>query len=251
MHLANQPVWLFGHLYERPNRPAYDGEKGGKLIRTRAYAQHENRQTTKGSIIIDKKGDAKATLKRSYAGICIQNHGFSQVLQKPDSERRKWLADYSEWGNLSLNQLNCRPLSSEEAPKTGFEADFDLQNAATANANRLFYAPFAHYTITDVNLPDQKRKTNIRIPFGFTDVDSLHIVFPKNHTPEKTPKDIDLQTPYGTYSRRILPDEDGFLFIRKFTLNKGEYPPQEYPGFRAFFKQVQKHDKQKMVVIER
>lgn len=61
-----------------------------------------------------------------------------------------------------------------------------------------------------------------------------------------------MATDFGIYKRFTQPIEEGkYLVKREFVLHKGVYSPKQYDDFRNFIKDVQKYDRQKMVMVNK
>ncbi|MGK0391551.1 MAG: hypothetical protein ACI94Y_004318, partial [Maribacter sp.] len=67
---------------------------------------------------------------------------------------------------------------------------------------------------------------------------------------EKNVKETKIDTKFGSYSLSSKATEGNKIVIeRRFELNDGEFPAEEYVAFADFLKKVRKADKQKMALV--
>lgn len=257
--MAEDTIWLectsqtnpFGYmgLFTSDRKALLIDETGGKVIRTKAYSETENLQLTTAEVLLDKKGSAKASVKRLYTGIEIENDNFQGMLLKTKEEQDKWFIDELEWGNFAVNNYNLQGLTQDVIPVTGFEAEINIISMAVNSANRLFIKP-AHFTdISYIDVKGKGRKKDVVIKYPYSQFDTLFYKFPDAYHIEKGLKDVELSTEFGTYMRKVEVNEEGFRYIRKFVIRKGKYAPEKYAPFREFIREVQKYDRQKVVVV--
>ena len=84
-------------------------------------------------------------------------------------------------------------------------------------------------------------------------IDTLEVSFPEGFMPEASLSDVLFDSDFGAYERIInkSDSENKYLLIRKFSLKAGEYQKEDYQEFREFVRSVQKHDRQRMVLLNK
>ncbi len=222
-------------------------EEGGELVRTKSYSAIENNQSDNIYIELNNDGTAIANLNREVSGVQIENNGFLKMLNKQPSEQKKWLYDLLDWGGISVDTFNLLPVTGSEVPHCGFEASNQVQRAASLMGGRLFFKPGQFYEGISFELADKKRVRPIVVQNPFSQADNLWIKYPEGYEIEKDLKEIDLESSFGHYKRRLLKKEDHCLLEREFVLKKGVYPVEAYHEMRLFIRKCQKYDRQKMV----
>lgn len=226
-------------------------ENDAIIVKTKGYSPEENLQATFATINIEKDGSASAEIRRTYSGLEISNNGFSASALMGATEQSKWFYDSHKWGDLKLNSLSLTPLSNEVVPKGEMIADISITKAAIANSNRLFYQPFVFTNINYIKFPSKERLKPLELKYGYSQVDTLKVTFPEVFFSESPLNDASIQTNYGSYERVIIQDQNQFLIIRKLQFKSGTYPPSEYDSLREFIKEVQKYDREKMVMLNK
>ncbi|MGK7390998.1 MAG: DUF3857 domain-containing protein [Candidatus Cyclobacteriaceae bacterium M2_1C_046] len=257
--MEKDTIWLectsqtnpFGYMgYFTSDRKALlIDETGGKVIRTKAYTEAENLQLTKAEVILDKTGSAKASVNRLYTGLETENDNFNSMLLKTKEEQDKWFIDELAWGNFSVDSYDLREFVTDVVPAGGFTTEINIKSMAVNSANRLFVKP-AHFT--DISFFDVKKSGRIEdviIKYPYTQIDTVFYRFPDAYHIEKSLEDVEMKTDFGTYNRKIEVNPDGFYYIRKFIIRKGKYAPEQYSSFREFILDVQKYDRQKIVLV--
>lgn len=226
-------------------------DEGAQVIHTKSYKAHENIQSTDVSLEIKKDGSAVATVVRTYNGLEVDNKDFSDMAIKPKTDQEKWYYDRFDWGTSKLKSLELVPVSNERVPVGQMKAEIEFTGMATSSSDRLFYKPFVFTNLNSLKLSNDKRLKPVEIRYPYTEQDSLLVTFPEGYFLENLPKDIELSTPYGKYERSIAEKDGKYLITRKFIFNKGIYPAESYEDFKSFVKDVQKYDKEKLVMINK
>lgn len=227
------------------------GKDGGRLIRTRKYRESDNLQKTTVNLDLDPSGNAKMNLKRTLTGLEIENHDFQHVLNKSDSDKRKWIQDYADYGNLELVDYNMMPLSGDEVPETGYEIKGVLRGFCTASTGRLFLTPCRFSSISYIKLTAKERVSPIVIRYPYTQEDTIQITMPEGYRIEGQIFPVTLETPYGEY-RMNMTEEQGKLYIkRQFCLKAGTYPKTDYDKFKDFIMKAQLADRSRLVLVKK
>ncbi|MEQ8473437.1 MAG: DUF3857 domain-containing protein [Marinoscillum sp.] len=259
--MENDTIWLectsqtnpFGYLGKfTSNRFALMvTEEGGVMIKTRDYNESENVQTTIANVAVNADGSADIDLTRNYSGLEIENDSYRGATLKSETEQRKWFYDKHSWGNLELKELTIDKISYEELPKGAIKANLVLKNAASSNANRLFFKPTIFTDISGLKLNGSSRKYPLEVRYPYSQVDTLIVSFPEQFYPESKLGDEEINSVFGNYSRRVIQQENKFVIIRTFSLKKGEYTPESYGDFKGFIREVQKYDRKRLVMINK
>lgn len=259
--LEQDTVWLectsqtnpFGYLgtFTSNRNALMITPEGGKLIRTRKYELSENVQQTNASVTVNEDGSAHIKLDRNFKGMEIENKKVNSTSLKSKTDQEKWFIDNHSWGSLKLNQIHLTKPTKEVVPSAALEVELEMHKAAISSGKRLFYQPFVFTNLSTLKLADHARKVPIEVKYPFTQRDSIQVIFPEFYHPERKLKDVSVETKFGTYTRKVIPNDKGYLFIREFQFQSGTYPPEEYEPFRNFLKSVQKYDREKYVMINK
>jgi hypothetical protein len=156
-----------------------------------------------------------------------------------------------EFGDFNIKDFVTQPLTNEKLPKTELFLNLEFNKLAKLTGNRLFFTPFSFNNINDIKLPNESRKNPIEVKFPFTHIDTICVSVPSGFTIEGQYKDQSIDSKFGNYTRVFTQNENQQIcFIRRLVLNKGYYPSAEYSDFKNFLGEVQKSDRQKVVLIK-
>ncbi len=246
------PFGYLGHFTSDRDALMITNE-GAKVIHTRSYQLEDNVQSTKASITIAKDGSAQIELQRDYSGLEIENDGFDRACKKSSDEQAEWFIDEHDWGSVKLNEITLTEPSREAVPKGKLKVSLNSKNAASVNGNRFFYKPFVFTDISYIRLNADERKRPLIIKYPYMQIDTLEVSFPEGFMPEASLSDVLFDSDFGAYERIInkSDSENKYLLIRKFSLKAGEYQKEDYQEFREFVRSVQKHDRQRMVLLNK
>ncbi|MFY0605590.1 MAG: DUF3857 domain-containing protein [Cyclobacteriaceae bacterium] len=226
-------------------------QEGGHLIKTKHYSLDENVQITKAKIFLEEKGKGQGRITRTYKGQEIENDGFRGAQISPESKQREWFIDEHDWGNISLVDLNLSEISNEPVPSGQFEVEVEFANISRPTGNRLFYSPFIFTNLSGLKLPSKERSNPIHRRYPYTQIDTIEVILPTRYQTESLLKEEEFDSNFGSYSRKVLNEENSLILIRKLEMNAGDFPAEDYSEFRDFVHRVQKHDRQKIVLIDK
>lgn len=257
--LEKDTVWLectsqtnpFGYLgtFTSDRKALLIDQNGGKLISTTSYTENDNIQITTAKVNLDKKGSAYASIERSYMGIEVENDGFQYMLLKTKDDQDKWFYDELSWGDFKVSDYKLKEISDDFVPSAGFTIDLEINQLAKNSVNRLFLKP-AHFTdISYMTLKELTRKKDLYIRYPYSQIDTIYYNFPDAYHVEKSLEDVEINNKYGSFSRKIEVNENGIKYIRRFVIKKGKYSPEEYSKFKEFIRDVQKFDRQQLVMV--
>lgn len=259
--MENDTIWLectnqtnpFGYLgtFTSNRKALMITPDGGKVIQTKTYTPKENLQATISEVKIEKDGSANVKLTRQYSGLEIDNSGFSYASKLSEKELQEWFYDRHGWGNLQLNSIKITEPTQEVTPKGTMKVNLHINQMASSNANRLFYQPTIFTDINWMDIPSKSRTVDLEIRYSFTQKDTLKVTFPEGYSEESMIKDEIIANKYGRFERIIKDNQGEYIIIREFQLNQGLYPSEEYENFRSFIKDVQKLDRQKIVMLNK
>ena len=223
--------------------------EGGRLIRTRKYTEEDNVQQVKASLIIAPNGNASLSLRREFSGILLD--GTIHLAASPiESDKRKWVLDHADYGNLELQQYRFLPLEGDEVPRSGYEVEGVLKGFCSVNGKRLFVTPFVFSTIKNIQLTSEQRQAPVEIRNSIQQLDTLLVQVPEGYVVESPLRLLKLDSPYGSYEVQFLKEGDALCLTRRFVLKSGEYPAAEYAAFKDFISQVQNHDRSRFVLMK-
>ena len=86
------------------------------------------------------------------------------------------------------------------------------------------------------------------IPRGITVHDEVTLALKEGFHISKLPKDISMQSAYGTYDLTFTTDSEKLIIRRSIQFRKGRYTKNEYNSFKEFLDSIKKSDLQNIVL---
>lgn len=254
--LKNDSVWLectsqtipFGYIHD--NIAGHDAliitEDGGKLCRLPSYKDEQNLQLSKMIINISEDGTANGNIS-----IKEQLHGYASNVQSMISNDRDKHIRYIN-GNISLPKThieNVKTIEDKSAfPSCTLTADFTASDFTNKTGVRMFI-PACPINKGSYNIfTSTSRTLDISIEYGFSELDSITFNIPENYTSESLPKDIILETPYGSFKTQTIAEGNKITYIQRIDILSGRYDKTEYDSIKKFFAAITSNIKRKIVL---
>lgn len=83
------------------------------------------------------------------------------------------------------------------------------------------------------------------------ETDTIIYKIPDNYFIEDFPEDLSIDSKFGSYAMNIENGGETIKYVRKFQLNKGLYPKENFDELRTFYKEIVSADKSKVVLKKR
>lgn len=125
------------------------------------------------------------------------------------------------------------------------DATCEVQNVCKKYGNNLVFEPIS-FDLDVYELPE-KRTQDVQIDYPQFLQDTI-IYKIENVQISKVPKDVELDSKYGTYKMKFSSDGDKFTITKSFVLNAGRYAIDEYPIFYEFMKKIRNIEIQKCYI---
>ena len=221
--------------------------EGGILKHTKVYKVEENFQFTKGAYEIDGNGTIKAT-------VLIKSSGtqYGDNLQKYDGKSQKDLdilfKNYlSNINNIKFSKIEV--LNNKDKSRFEEHLEFNATDYVSFSGAQLLMPINAFNKMTSVPKRVRNRKLPFEISSGFLDIDEVEIKLPTAYHIFYIPENVEIKSKFGTYSMELIKiDEQTYNYKRKFKLEEGKFPKEEYDAYRNFIKKIRKYDNLKIVL---
>lgn len=255
--LTNDTIWLectnqrlpFAYLHEdiADRKALVITEEGGKIIQLPGLKDEESLQKRTARIDLNNQASCNANIKTIYSGFQYENiYGLNY--QEPFVQK-KWL-----YKNIQIPSFEIKSFSFEDIkqrnPVIIENLDLQLNNYASIMGNRLFVPLNLMNKRNSVPEEVENRKTNVVFNRGYLDVDSIIYNIPENYAIENIPDPVSISTMFGNYNSNVIVRENELIYVRKILIKKGIYKPESYDILRDFYKQIEKADRCKAVLIK-
>lgn len=223
-------------------------EKGGHLVRTPAYAALDNRQVR----VIDATLLPDATLKiktrNLYTGL-QQDDIHSMISSLSKDKVKEYLHDNFNLSTYDINNFDYK-IEKQLIPAIQEALDITVYNYATITGKRLFITPNILTRSGSRPQANDKRKYDVYLSMPYVDVDSVTIAIPTGYKTESVPKEVSLQSKFGTYTVSCKVMADKIIYYRKMQLDSGLYPAATYNELVSFYQSVYQADRTRIVLVK-
>ncbi|MFI1745184.1 DUF3857 domain-containing protein [Thalassobellus sediminis] len=222
--------------------------EGGRIEHTKKYTVEENTQIIKGNYSISNDGAIDASVNVNSKGIQYDNKYWLETETERDLDihyKKRW----KYINSISINDMHIE--NNKKAIEFVEDVSFKASNYSKIVGNRMLLTLNALNRNTHVPDRYRTRKQPLKIKRGFVDIDEVEIKLPQDYKVESMPKNMLIENKYGSYKAEVeVKDENTLIYKRKFVINDGEFPKEDYAGFRNFYKEVSKMDNAKIALIK-
>ncbi|WP_224488880.1 DUF3857 domain-containing protein [Robertkochia flava] len=222
---------------------------GGRLERTVAYLDSDNRLDTKAECYLYDNGALEASLELTAEGIEYDHYFPKWEMIRDESDMKEWYANF--WPYLNGFRLDSYSHQNDrDAVVLTENLEVEVGSYMSKAGEQLLLS--LNVFNRKVELPDRYR--NRKLPFqvnrGKLHTDEYTFHLPEGYRPESIPDSVSLKTEFGDYAISCKANEDGTLtYKRSFLLKNGSYPKEKYGEFRNFLKKVRSSDQAKILLV--
>ncbi|UKT65172.1 DUF3857 domain-containing protein [Pedobacter mucosus] len=222
-------------------------ENGGKIVHTPIYNSKDNYQIRKTSIVLDKDGSAKLSMKSIFGNAQFELNQSMLVLEPV--EQRKRIINGSQIPVAELLGYKYEQLD-KAVPIMTEEINFKTNSLLTKGGDKYFLILNQGNRKETVPQKVENRKTYFAVPFGYNDEDEINYTLPEGYNVEFIPKDISITSEFGNYSAKFASKDNKVIYTRTQTMNNKNYPPEKYNEFVEFSKKIYQADKLKAILAK-
>lgn len=223
--------------------------EGGKLARTKSYKSTENIQKTIATVQLNTSGEIQAKFESISEGLQYEDK-YSLPKHKESDVDKYYKNRWSYINGFSIVKYQFD--NNLEAISFTEDLILKMPNYTTSVGDSFLLTPNIFNQFKQVPSQINERKQNLKINRGFLDEDIITIEIPMDMKLETLPESILLENKFGRYEATFtkLPNKS-LEYRRKFHLNKGEFPPEEYNNYRDFLRTVSRSDQTKILLTKK
>lgn len=225
-------------------------DQGGRIIKTPSLPIEQNTQFRTAQVTVDAQGNASAKVGTSYHGEQVDNDGLYERATGSTEDQKKWLQDNTEIPNFSVTGFSFTA-DRKKVPSVTVKADFTLNRFASASGKRLFLMPNLMNRMTHIPDKVDDRKSDVVIYSNFLDADTVIVTFPEAFHPEFIPPQMKFASRFGEYEAAMVFTEGRVVYTRRIKMWKGRYPKETYNELIEFYKNINKSDNFRLVLVNK
>jgi transglutaminase-like putative cysteine protease len=223
-------------------------ESGGKLVHTPVYKKTDNLQIRKITAKVNEEGQLSASIKTTYKAQQQDDlHGMLNAISK---ERVAEILKAQL--NLPSYDITSFDYSDEKGtlPAINEMLELTANNYCATSGKRLFVTPNILNKSSSKITNAATRKFDIKLPYGFIDIDSVEISIPAGYKPESVPGNVSIGSKFGTYNAMVKISGGKIMYVRNLQRNSGRYPAADAVELAGFFSQIYTADRAKLVFVK-
>lgn len=242
--LPNDTLWLectnawlpFGYVHDRiAGHDALVIEPaGGRLYRLPAYPDSSHSRSNRATVQLSATGGAEVEAEEnSRLSRYEDRFGFGRV---PPDKQKDVLRATIDLPQARLENIRIHE-KKEAAPEITIRYTVKSDQYGHKTGNRLFL-PVNIFRKGFQTPPPAPRKYPVVVGSGYLDTDSICLVLPEGFTVEGLPKPVRVEGPFGTFESSVETQGRNIHIVQRLFMRRGSYPPEVYPAFLAFRKQI-------------
>lgn len=257
--LEKDTIWLectsqnmpFGYLpYNIQNQKVVlidEEAQLGKLVITSKTSSEYNLQNRRTELEIDEEGNAKGSLYTSVYGGEIEN--LFPELWQPNNDREKIINRKYGIPGFKLQKF-AYGVDEGDSTMAFEDIQLEINKLGSKTGNRLFVKINPFGGNIDVPVKPKERKNDVVINSNRTNHDTVTITIPEGFRIESLPKEQNISTKFGTLTTKYSVFEKQIIFERKYNLVKGKHPSPEIFNLINFLQEINKADKQNVILVK-
>ena len=178
-------------------------------------------------------------------------HGYRYSVSYMTSKDRKEVLTYLNY-NLKFPKAQFNQIQAKEdktsMPSCTLTTDFDAGEFANKTGSRLFVPACPLNKNRFSVFSSKNRNHDIAINNGYSQADTIIYNLPKGYVLESSPKDISVETPYGTFRSSVKQEDGQIIYSQNTVVFTGKYDKSEYSSYKAFYDQIANASKQRFVL---
>ena len=223
--------------------------QGGKLVKTPHYTQKNNQLIRTAQVNIEPDGTASVQAKTIFTGLQQDKNNMDYYVEGPKETQRKFLAENVKISHYDLIDFKYER-KKDKIPSVIETVNVKINGFGSKSGKRIFIAPNLMNKF-EFSLPEnQERKSEIVFTSAdFIDIDTIKYKLPDNFHLEGALNDISFKSVFGEYSSNVKVEQGMITYVRKFSGKSGRFPKEKYKEIYDFFRNVNKSDKMKIVLV--
>jgi len=224
--------------------------EGAKVVNTTRYMSGKNIQSRKAEVSVEVTGDAKAKVRTTYEGLQYENNDLNYIIRGAYDDQKKWLQKTIDIPSFDIGSFTMTE-QGNRFPSATVQTDIVLKRFGSASGKRIFITPNLMNRSTFIPQKVENRTTNVVIRTGYEDTDSIQYHFPATLYPEFSPDPIFIKSRFGEYKSSFQFNDGILIYTRQIKMIEGVFPADSYDELIEFFRNVNKADHLKIVLMNK
>jgi hypothetical protein len=222
-------------------------ENGGQLAQTPIYSPKSNYQKRKTLVDLDAEGSANIAIETEYGNSQYEDN-ITMLIIEPVEKRKKLMNNLSI-PNMQITDLNYTQ-PDKHTPVLNEKISLKSTQMLTKGGDKLFLTLNLLNRQGSPPTAIEARKTPFSIKYGYYDTDEITYTIPKGYKVEFIPKDVLIESEFGSYIAKVIAKDNTLIYTRIKTMVNKQYPPEKYNDYVAFSKKMYQADRLKSILTK-
>ncbi len=225
--------------------------QGGKLVRTPTYTRNDNLLARKANIKLDLDGNATAEINTQYTGLQQDEQNMDYYTTLSKEEQKKWLYEKISVPNFEIIDFDLTR-QKNRIPIVNENIKLKINALASKSGKRLFLQPnlLSKWEKAPEDMENRKEEVEVT-DYEYIDTDKIAFELPEGYFLEHKPEDVNFKSAFGEYKATVVFEGNKVIYTRQISINKGHFPKEKYKEWVAFYRNVAKADKMKIVLVNK
>ncbi len=224
-------------------------ENGGHVVNTIRYTAADNVQVRNIKATINDGGKLMADVHSVYK--CLEGDDIHNMLYfKTKKEQLEDLKKGFDIPTYDVVSYNYKEEPSSK-PATDEALQITADNYASITGKRMFVMPDILTKNNSKLSPDDDRKFDVCLRYGFTHIDTVHIQLPAGYQIEAKPKEVTISNEFGEYAIHFQTGDNEIICQRFLKMAEGRFAPSAYNKLVLFYDAMYKADHSKFVFVKK
>ena len=248
--MENDTIWLECTTRDYPFNYVHSGISGhdallvsgenSRLCRLRNTVQDAlNTESHAVKMKIQKDGTAIFSVNSKYINQEVEGK-LNFVLYMKEKDRINSLTQGLSASKSQIRDINSNYIKSEN-PEVDINYTVEASMYANKTGSRLFVPTNPFKSNYGRIFYSTSRKNDIVFNYPICETDTITIEIPEGMQIETMPNPVNIETAFGTFSSKLIPDGQNITFIYQVTIPTGKYPAASYAEIKDFFGQIGKN----------
>ncbi|WP_255498638.1 DUF3857 and transglutaminase domain-containing protein [Dysgonomonas sp. ZJ709] len=217
-----------------------------KLCRLPVYTDKQNNKET--ILVVDIHEDGQAS---GHISFVEHLHGYVSAIPVFNSKDRdkmiKYINTYLKLPHIEFSGINATE-NKASLPSCRLDAAFQAPDYGNKTGNRLFLPLCPLHKGTLNMFSAESRTWDIVMQNGFSETDSIVFNLPESYTLETLPKDVDINTPFGSLKTKTEQKDNQIIYTQYLDIYSTRHSKESYKEVKDFFAQISTTIKRKLVL---
>jgi hypothetical protein len=223
-------------------------DEGGQLAHTRVYQSCENIKNNHTYISLDNLGNATFASKTVYSGMFFDEK-FA-VLNATVDQKKKFVYENCGFSGIALDSYSLKQTGGM-IPRIEAALQFSIARYAGLTVSHMLVQFNGFNLISELPKKVANRSTDVIIKRSYNVIDTIKIKIPDLFKIESLPSSTLIESLFGQCEYSYKQYNDTVTYIRKFSMLKGRYAPNQYIDLIEFLTDISLADNAKMSLVIR